>query len=363
MAAASVRPSWLARHLPGAHGELRVEGDADVGLAEVRLPVAQRADEVVPARLHVQHQHPVDPADRLRGTTATMASSWWVRYRPLGVGNGWATVAISSNIGITGWPGRGVGAGHLQQPLGDHVGRAGPEHVQVLHAVEADHPVAGEQLAAAPGQLRRGRGRGGGDHRHGGGGCIGDGGRGRRSVRPVAGVAVEGDAAGGRARGQASPTASPGRRRDLAMASVSAGRRALRVHSWTRFPSSEAVRGPAADPIEEPPTRANSGATTTAAPLPGRPAVWDDARCDPGDQVRPAAARGGLHRRAGAGQPLGEPLGPAAGGRVVAGPRLPGEAGRRHRGPRRLCRRRPQERGPATWRRCSPTPRSTSCSA
>ena len=36
----------------------------------------------------------------------TMASSWWVRYRPLGVGNGWATVAISSNIGITGWPGR-----------------------------------------------------------------------------------------------------------------------------------------------------------------------------------------------------------------------------------------------------------------
>jgi hypothetical protein len=34
-----------------------------------------------------------------------MASFWWVRYRPLGVGNGWATVAISSNIGITGWPG------------------------------------------------------------------------------------------------------------------------------------------------------------------------------------------------------------------------------------------------------------------
>ena len=97
-------PELLARHLPGAHGELRVEGDADVGLAQVRLPVAQRADEVVPARLHVQHQHPVDPRTAFR-YDRTIASSWWVRYSPLGVGNGWATVAISSNIGITGWPG------------------------------------------------------------------------------------------------------------------------------------------------------------------------------------------------------------------------------------------------------------------
>ena len=111
------------------------------------------------------------------------------------------------------------------------------------------------------------------------------------------------------------------------------------------LPSSEAVPVRLRT-LSRTPTRANSGATTQRRRCPGGAAVWDDARCDPGDQVRPAATQGGLHRRAGAGQSLGEPLRPAARGRVVAGPRLPGEAGRRHRGPRRLCRRRPQDAGP-----------------
>jgi hypothetical protein len=39
--------------------------------------------------------------------------------------------------------GAGVGAGHLERPPGDHVGRRGAEHVQVLHAVEAEGEAAG----------------------------------------------------------------------------------------------------------------------------------------------------------------------------------------------------------------------------
>src|SRR4029453_9834878 len=65
-----------ARHLPGAHGELGVEGDADIRLAQVRLPVAHRAEEVVLARLHVQDQHPVEKAESPEERPATGVPRW-----------------------------------------------------------------------------------------------------------------------------------------------------------------------------------------------------------------------------------------------------------------------------------------------